>query len=317
MNRPVQVTLRPRVSLSIRNPGSLPAELVFECLDHARPVRRIFANPKARNPRLADLLKVFNKWEGRGVGMADLTNFALRNEIDLPYYVFHSAEELSLVIPSGRLLDEPTKAWIELYDGFIAARTGGAPLSEEQRTVLAYVLKSERLNRLGRHTIALTADNNHYGVLADLERWQLIAAHPGSDRFHRVYVAAPELVETDQSQELRGLFGKAFDDLDILYRAILEVVCIASKYAKDGGLNAKEITRLLASRHPEEVRRRGDDEFYRTIRYRVERMAPDKAGFVEEEADRWMTRPDKMLAMRGKASHPVFALNRGYQQPFL
>ena len=77
INRPVQLTLKPRTSLSIRNPGHLPDELVFEQPDHAIPVRRIFANPRARNPRLADILKLHSKWEGKGIGMSELVNYAL------------------------------------------------------------------------------------------------------------------------------------------------------------------------------------------------------------------------------------------------
>ena len=72
INRPVQLTLKPRVSLSIRNPGQLPHELLFEQPNDPIPVRRIFANPRARNPRLADILKLHNKWEGKGIGMSEL-----------------------------------------------------------------------------------------------------------------------------------------------------------------------------------------------------------------------------------------------------
>lgn len=317
INRPVQITLKPRVSMAVHNPGSIPAELVFERLDHARPVCRIFANPKARNPRLADVLKVFNKWEGRGVGMSDLTNFALNNQIDLPYYLFHSAEELSLVIPSGRVLDDSTEAWLGLFDGFIAAKTGGPALTDEQRVVLAYVIKSEEANRLGRHTIALTSDNNHFKVIADLDRWGLIAAHPDSDRYHRVYCAALEFVQSDTGTELRSIFGPIFDEQDEMYQAILQMVCLAGRYSKAGGLNAKQITRLLRNRLPEEVSRRGDDEFYRAIRYRVGNLAPGKEGGRESESEDWVTRPDKMLTMKGPAFRPVFALNRQFQRPML
>jgi hypothetical protein len=101
IDRPVQLTIKPRQSLSIRNPGQLPAELVLERPADPIPVRRIFANPRAPNPRLADILKLHNKWEGKGIGMSDLVNCALANEIDVPYFTFHSAGELSLTIPAG------------------------------------------------------------------------------------------------------------------------------------------------------------------------------------------------------------------------
>ena len=171
--------------------------------------------------------------------------------------------------------------------------------------VLAYVLKSEQANRLGRYTIALTSDNNHFQVLSDLERWKLIAAHPGSDRYHRIYVGAAELVESDVGAELRSIFGASFDDLDPIYQAILQMVCIAGKHSKAGGLNAKQITRLLGSRLPDGPHRRREDEFYRAIRYRVERLAPDKSREAAEDAQKWIARPDRMLAMRGPASRPV------------
>lgn len=317
INRPVQITLKPRSSLAIRNPGSFPPELVFERTTGTRPIRRIFANPKARNPKLADVLKVFNKWEGRGVGMSDLTNFALRNEIELPYYLFHSAEELSLVIPAGRILDDSMDAWLGLFDGFIAQKTSGANLTTEQKVVLAYVIKSEQANRFGRYTIALTPDNNHFQVIADLERVGLLQTHPDSERFHRVYLAASELVEPDVASELRGLLKSAYEQADPIYQATLQVVCLADRYSASGGLNAKQITRVLKSRLSDEYLRRGDDEFYRAIRYRVERLAPDKSHLSKQEQTEWIAQPDRPLKMKGTASRPIFALNGNYQAPML
>ncbi|MFZ1693034.1 MAG: RNA-binding domain-containing protein, partial [Flavobacteriales bacterium] len=88
--RPVQITAKNRRHLAIRNPGRFPRDLVVSVDDPRMPVRRIFANPKAVNPRLADALRVFDKWEGKGNGMADLTNYAMRNAIDVPYYLSHS-----------------------------------------------------------------------------------------------------------------------------------------------------------------------------------------------------------------------------------
>lgn len=317
INRPVQITLKPRISLAIRNPGNFPPELVFERTAGTRPIRRIFANPKARNPKLADVLKVFNKWEGRGVGMSDLTNFALRNEIDLPYYLFHSAEELSLVIPTGRVLDDSMEAWLTLFDGFIARKTGGANLTPEQKVVLAYVIKSEQSNRLGRYTIALTPDNNHFQVIAELERVGLLQIHPDSERFHRVYLAASELVDTDVATELRGLLGSTYEQADPIYQATLQAVCLADRFSSAGGLNAKQITRLLKNKLADEYQRRGEDEFYRAVRYRVERLAPDKSYLSKQEQSEWVAQPDQPLKMKGTSSRPIFSLNRNFQPPML
>ena len=316
INRPVQLTLKPRVSFSIRNPGHLPHELVCEQPNHAIPIRRIFANPRARNPRLADVLKWHNKWEGKGIGMSELVNYALANQIDVPHYLFHSADELSLCIPAGRVLDEEMDGWLDLLAGFIAGKTGNRPLTNEQRMVLAYLLKSERLNRLGRYTLALTPSNNHFGAINELRNWGLIDLHPVSDRFKEVYVVCREVATEDGVPELRTLFGHDFDNLDGIGQQTLNMILLAEKFSSSGGLNAKQVSRLLKNRMSEEYQKRGEDEFYRAIRYRIERMAPDKKS-IELEADRWHSAPDKMLSIRGPSNRPVFRPNRNYQQAML
>ncbi len=316
MNRPVQLTIKQRVSLSIRNPGHLPHELIFEQPDHAIPVRRIFANPRARNPRLAEILKLHNKWEGKGIGMSELVNFALANQIDVPHYLFHSADELSLCIPTGRVLDEEMEAWFDLLSGFISRKAGSRKLTNEQQMVLAYLLKSERLNRMGRYTLALTPSNNHFGAINTLKTSGLIDLHLASDRFKEVYVVCRELAAEDAIAELQTLFGHDFDNLDPIGQQTLNMMMLAAKYSIAGGLNAKQVSRLLKKRMPEEYQKRGDDEFYRTIRYRVERMAPDKKS-IDLEIDQWHSVPDKMLSIHGPSSRPVFRPNHGYQRSML
>lgn len=316
INRPVQLTIRPHESLSIRNPGHLPHELVFEQPDHEIPVRRIFANPLARNPRLADILKMHSKWEGKGIGMSDLVNYALGNQIDVPHYLFHAPDELSLCIPAGQVLDESMEAWLELMDGLIANRTENRKLIIEQKIVLAYLLKSERLNRLGRYTLALTPSNNHFSAIDALKTWGLIQLHPSSTRFREVYVACRELANGDYTTELRDLFGGDFDNLDALGQQTLNMILLAEKFSRSGGLNAKQVSRLLKNRMPEEHRKRGDDEFYRAIRYRVERLAPDKKAIDLKKAE-WHSVPDKMLSIKGPSSKPIFRLNHDYAKSFL
>ena len=58
---------------------------------------------------------------------------------------------------------------------FRAAEGGG--LTDEQKLVLAYLIKSEWANEQLRYTILLTPDNNHYAVLGGLEKAGLIAKH--------------------------------------------------------------------------------------------------------------------------------------------
>ena len=312
INRPVQLTIKPRVSISIRNPGRLPPELLVDDTASPIPVRRIFANSMARNPRLADVLKLHNKWEGKGIGMSDLVHFALSNAIDVPHYVFHSALELSLVIPAGRVLDEATEAWLDLLDGTLLRKTSGQPLNAQHKAVLAYLLKSERLNRHGFHTLALGPENNHHEVVAQLRSWGLIEIHPASDRFKQVYVVCRDLAHDDVTGELRRLFGPDFDRLKPISQQTLNVILLAERHSTQGGLNAKQVSRLLRHRLPEEHRHRGDDEFYRAIRYAIERLAPDKKA-VDLTSPEWHATPDKMLRIRGPSNRPTFCIHAGYQ----
>ena len=317
IDRPVQLTIKPRQSLSIRNPGQLPAELVLERPADPIPVRRIFANPRARNPRLADILKLHNKWEGKGIGMSDLVNCALANEIDVPYFTFHSAEELSLTVPAGRVLDEATLLWLDLLDGMILRKTGNRPLTSEQQVVLAYLLKSERENRNGRYTLALTPGNNHFRAIDVLKTSGLIELHSASERYREVYVVCREIVQDDDWSELYALIGSEFTGLNTLSQQALNVISLAEKYSLEGGLNARQVGRLLETRMPDEVRDRGIEEFHRAIRRRIEGMSPDKKALDGMAETGWISAPDKMLSVRGSATRPLFRINRSYQRPML
>ena len=168
----------------------------------------------------------------------------------MPRYLFHSADELSLCIPTGRVLDEEVEAWLDLLGGFIARKTSDRPLTD------------------------------------------------------------------DHLNEVRQLFGSDFDRLDSIARETLNIILVAEMYSKEGGLNAKQVSRLLKNRLREEYQRRGEDEFYRAIRYRVERLAPDKR-VLDVDSGEWTARPDKMLSIRGSSSRPLFRLNRSYQQSML
>ena len=77
------------------------------------------------------------------------------------------------------------------------------------------------------------------------------------------------------------------------------------------------VTRLLKPRVPEEYQRRGEDEFYRAIRHRIEHLAPDKKSLKPAGGVEWHEVSEKMLCLRGPANRPVFRLNRRYQQSML
>ncbi len=109
--------------------------------------------------------------------MATLVDVCLRNEMDLPHYRFHS-EEVELFLCSGKLLDERMERLFQSFDGYIEGKLMGNPLSELQKLVLAYLIKSEWANEQLRYTILLTPDNNHFSELIGLEKAGLIAKPP-------------------------------------------------------------------------------------------------------------------------------------------
>jgi hypothetical protein len=163
-----------------------------------------------------------------------------------------------------------------------------APFLEKRR----FMLKDGQIT-----TLALTPSNNHFGAINELRNWGLIDLHPVSDRFKEVYVVCREVATEDGVPELRTLFGRDFDNLDGIGQQTLNMILLAEKFSSSGGLNAKQVSRLLKHRMSEEYQEREEDEFYRAIRYRIERMAPDK-----------------MLSIRGPSNRPMFQPNRSYQQ---
>ena len=92
------------------------------------PLRRILPEAKPRNPKLADVLRVFRKWEGRGIGMATLVNLCLANRIDLPYYVL-GTEEVKLHLCSGKLLDDRMERLFKGFGSYLEKKLHGAPLT--------------------------------------------------------------------------------------------------------------------------------------------------------------------------------------------
>ena len=105
VNKQVTIAIKPGVHIAICNPGRFRQTLVIEDGHSEIPVRRILPEAKPRNPKRADVLRVYRKWEGRGIGMATLVNLCLQNRIDLPYYRIDS-EEVCLHLCASKLLDE-------------------------------------------------------------------------------------------------------------------------------------------------------------------------------------------------------------------
>lgn len=278
IDRQVILSIKPGMHIAIRNPGTFRRQLLIEALDHPIPLRRILPEAKPRNPKLADVLRVYRKWEGRGIGMATLVNLCLRNELDLPFYRLFS-EEVCLHLCAGRLLDERMERLFQSFDGHIEAKMQGNPLNQEQKLVLSYLMKSEWANNELRYTILLTPDNNHFGALLGLERAGLIQKHPGGTATYPVYVADRVLMGRGYLPELRAMFGPGFDALDAFLKEVLGVVYRFSNFSKARTVSAKQASFSLWYERggaPGDIEQ--FDAFYRKVRSAFNRL--EKAQFV-------------------------------------
>ncbi|WP_315824301.1 hypothetical protein [Paraflavitalea speifideaquila] len=169
--------------------------------------------------------------------MSSLTNLALENKIDISYYILYAEQDIGLFINKGKVLDDETEWWSRSFGGYIYRKTNGRDLSDEQRTVLSYFYKSERLNKIEKYTIALTPDNNHFAVIAQLENWGLIYKHPQSPGLYPVYLVDRVLTKFEFIDELRNIYGGAFDDLPPDYKDVINVIYHFNEF----GQNIKDI----------------------------------------------------------------------------
>ncbi|MBI5153780.1 putative DNA binding domain-containing protein [Candidatus Poribacteria bacterium] len=282
INKHAIISIKPGVHVSIKNPGAFRRTLLIEAPDHPIPLRRIIPEAKPRNPRLADVLRVYRKWEGRAIGMATMVNICLEDGMDLPYYLL-SSEEVCLHLCAGRLLDERITHLLNAFDGFIREKMQGAALSAEQQLALAYLIKSEWANEQHRYTILLTPDNNHFAALRGLEVAGLIEKHPAGTPTHPVYVACRTLMAKDCFGELRKLFGDGFDALNQLPKRVLSSVYRFNRFSKLRFPSAKQTAFVLWSEdHPSVQDIKAFDLFYRRVRNAFNNL--EKGGFVTKQA---------------------------------
>lgn len=268
VNKFVNITIHPAKQIEIRNPGKFRQEQMVQ-INGTIPVRRIIPIPKAHNPRLADVLKTFDRWEGKGWGMSSLTNMALENQVDLPYYILYAEEDVGLFIPKGKVLDDEMEWWIKSFEGYIYKQANGRELNEEQLTALAYFFKSERLNKAERYTIALTPDNNHFAVIADMETWGLIQKHPNSPQLYPIYIVDRTLTKFDFIDELRLLFGGSYDNLKPEVKEILNVIYHFNHFGKSiKDPNASQVGNFLFFRKHQVVT---DVEVFNEFKRKVRR----------------------------------------------
>jgi predicted HTH transcriptional regulator len=282
VNKQVIIAIKPGVHIAIRNPGRFRQTLIIEDGNADIPVRRILPEAKPRNPKLADVLRVYRKWEGRGIGMATLVNLCLENRIDLPYYRIYT-EEVCLHLCAGKLLNERMERLFESFDGHIATKLEGGSLTGEQKLVLAYLIKSEWANEQLGYTILLTPDNNHFAALGILEKAGLISKHALSTAAYPIYVADRVLVQTSYVKALRAVFGEAFDGLDETAKGALGVVYRHNHFCKNKPVSAKQAAfALWYERSGPEGDIKQFDTFYRKIRNTFNKI--EKACLVSKVA---------------------------------
>jgi ATP-dependent DNA helicase RecG len=282
INRFVSIDIKPNTNITVSNPGSFRSEqkVYFDDKPEKIRVRRIIPIPKPRNPKLADILKLFDKYEAKSKGMSSLINSCLDNEIDVPYYFFNSENDISLVVPKGKVFDDEVKLWLDSFSGYIYGKLNRRELTEEEKIILAFTYKSERLNRLERYTIMLTKDNNHFSAIADLLDSGLIYKHPSSNPIHPIYLVDRILTKTEFSSQLFGIFGNHYDFLSNDYKVILNTIYLHNNFSQTKTVTAYSISAYLYYQKNSFVKDERDYQNYkRKIRTIFNRL--EEKGFLK------------------------------------
>jgi ATP-dependent DNA helicase RecG len=221
----ITIKINPGESIEIKNPGTFKQKMLIADTRTKIEIRRIIPGvPETKNPKLANVLKAFDKVESQGIGMATLVSVCLENKIDVPYYNLSTPDTISLVIPTGKLMDEETQRWINSFYGYIKAKLNGK-ITREHEIVLAYLFKSEKLNESRLYTILLSPSNNHLDVLNDLKQYGLIVEHPfASSEQTPIYILDRELTITDFSKQIERQTGKDLKKLDEIHTQVLNII---------------------------------------------------------------------------------------------
>ncbi len=285
INKQIVIAITPNKQIEISNPGRFKAQLLISDQAPASPtILRVVPETKPRNPKLADVLRVYRKWEGRGIGMSTLVSLSLDNQLNIPYFKFKS-DEVTLVLQAGALVDEQIIELFSSRDAYIAKKLGSfEQLSTEKMAVLAYLIKSEWANQEGKYTILLTPDNNHAQALKTLEKSGLISRSSVSTDFYPVYLVDRNLLSDNFEIELQERFGDEFDKLSILWRKVLAVIYRYNHFSSKQAISAKQASLALwqtEATHKDISDVRAFDYFSRNIRLVFNKL--EERGFIEKE----------------------------------
>ncbi len=302
-SRPVMIRIKPHQHLMVQNPGKFAHSQILHIDTAAGKIRRIIRKQISRNPKLTNLLYSFDRFEGAGNGLASVVNACLENKIDVPYYTLLDGE-IRLFVPKGKVLDEEMESWMGGFSGYIQ-RKAGRELTNDEKIMLSFVYKSEKLNRVESYTILLTMDNNHKAVIATLEEKALIFKNPESPDLYPVYQADRTLLQTEFSEELKQLFGAEWEKLKPDYAQVLNAVYGHNAYGDvREGVSANRIGAYLFFMKGQNSQPSSDYENYkRNIRNIFNRL--EDKGFI-------VRRDGKTKKEGGK---PDFIINEHYQEP--
>jgi ATP-dependent DNA helicase RecG len=261
----VTIRVEPNRFIEIRNPGSFKEKIKVTHTKTEVEIRRLIPGiPESKNPKLASILKVFDKIENQGRGMASLVNDALDNKIDLPYYEIKD-EAISLFIPTGKLVDEAIENWLKGFSKYIELKIMNK-LSEEHTAVLAYHYKSELLNKKRYYTILHSESNNHFNIIHELKQAGILIEHPVSTEQTPVYVLDREIMKTDFREELVQLIGIDYISFEQVAKEILNITYLFSNYSQKS-LKAAEITPEVYRRlHGKEINAKMYESLGRKVR---------------------------------------------------
>jgi predicted HTH transcriptional regulator len=298
-NRFSIIVIKNNEHIEIRNPGQFRQEQVF-IAENPLKIRRIIPIPKARNPNLADILKVYKRWEGRGIGMSSLVNYALSNEIDIPYYIIHNQYEISLYIQKGKVLDDKCEMWLNSFNKYIAGKTNGISLTTEQKTVLAYIFKSEELNKEEKYTINFSRSNNHFDIISELESFGLIYQFP-KDKISNIddysvnfglqlYRIDETLKKENHNEKLKQIFGSSLFRLNLECVDILNAIYQHNEYSVITDVSARLIGSYLYYKGNFPKDDRIFDNYKRKIRGLINKL--EKGHFIKKRGDK---KPDYII----------------------
>jgi predicted HTH transcriptional regulator len=241
INNFVTITIEPNEYIQIKNPGAFKDKIKVTHSNTNVPVRRLIPGiPESKNPKLASVLKVFDKIESQGRGMASLVNYTLDNVIDLPYYELRDESAIVLTIPNGKLVDDETEDWLNSFNKYITDKLNNQ-ITTEHKIVLAYFRKSELLNRRRLYTILLSEGNNHFSVLEEFKKAKLIYEHESSTENIPIFIIDRELMKDSFTEELIELLGDEFVNYEITAKNILNTIYRYTKY-NEQAVKASHIT---------------------------------------------------------------------------